>query len=705
MLLPLKAQERVLLDHKAELCRPTAAPLVAAPGGGGGRDIEREIRVLEEQLKALSANDPRRTQLQRDLEELKRLRDARPVGATLAQGLPQALASIDARLRRNARAHDAFLRSPEAKNLQMAEVAAITAIAEGRLEGALAALTAAVTLDSNNPSRLVNLSGVLDQLGMANEALLVLQAADALGGARGSVGGVPFQALALNNRGAALLALGRWKDAEGPLTQALKLAPQLAEANTNLSRAQLCQGRTSEAARTFQAGMRRTPNSQSPRDLPVDFDFTKTGEGGGDDSSSLSLRSAEESRVRRPASALFDLSQGQDWTLPPLKFPAVPEDVVPLLPQYRALQERWEELEAADIATDRNTTLDLSGLGVERQTRAVWNAIATSDTDPDILPLRQAYARVQLQFNNRRAEASRTLSEDRSRILDKGYEDECQLIAANRAVELKYLDSVRSSYKGLEMAVAAYGRASVRRQTALAANLPTRQLRAHELAFIQHAKQALFYGTMLESAIAVADEIWAQFYEKPCVPPSKAALDPVKFEAFSIADCPPGLNGKALSLSKKVTMSADAQNVLQAGGGSGGDAPKHVFDFKVSCAGLELKAKSSEAIGLFASLKDDMRGTTTLVFGIAGQAKVPGLSNVGAKLGAEGTEGVYLRWGRDGLEDVGLRITLSGEASAGALGSQLKLPEFKEGFEVEFGVAAAVEYWTSDAYDENPDDE
>jgi tetratricopeptide (TPR) repeat protein len=156
--------------------------------------------------------------------------------------------------------------------------------------GALVAFLAAHQNDPQNPIHLVNAAGVAGLIGLPNEALAMLDAADALGGNFGSPMGINGRAVALNNRGFALSRLGQWSQAQPFLANAMSMEPLLAEARTNLGIAMFCQGNSSAGEKNVRAGMRR-----SPEDLRYD--------------------------------QIFDLSAGVAPNLPHLPYPAIASQI------------------------------------------------------------------------------------------------------------------------------------------------------------------------------------------------------------------------------------------------------------------------------------------------------------------------------------------------------------------------------------------
>ncbi len=166
--------------------------------------------------------------------------------------LKQAIANAQARLNRDASpaAIAGLRKSPLSKSARSLQAAAVAAVVAGKPAAALAALLTAYDKEPRNPSVLVSLAGLLARLGMPSEALAFLDAADKLGASYPAPVGLKGQAIALNNRGYALLLLKRWKEADVVLRKAVALEPQLTEAARNLAYV-LSQEDEKEEARKF----------------------------------------------------------------------------------------------------------------------------------------------------------------------------------------------------------------------------------------------------------------------------------------------------------------------------------------------------------------------------------------------------------------------------------------------------------------------
>ena len=242
--------------------------------------------------------------------------------------LGQAMTSIQQKLDQvaGAGALESVLAANTQTNQEVLSAMALGATANKLGPATLVALLAAHQNDPANPAHLVNAAGAAELLGLPNEALALLDAADAIGGDFGSPMGINGNAVGLNNRGYALLLTGQFAQAQTALTSAVALEPYLAEAKKNLGIALLCQGNAPAAAQNFRAGMIRSPSQPN-------------------------------------LAQIFDLSQGLTADLPPIPYPAVPA----LFPSYHNL---WKQL-----STDQGNQFN----SYESQIAAVNQQINQSD--------------------------------------------------------------------------------------------------------------------------------------------------------------------------------------------------------------------------------------------------------------------------------------------------------------------------------------
>lgn len=201
-------------------------------------------------------------------------------------------------------------RSSATKTVAGSEKLAAGAVAADSPGLALAALLRAHEQQPKNPVHLVSASVLLTNLGLPVEGLAFADGATGLADPIEAPMGISLQAATLSNRGFALIALRRYADAKTALTAAIAIDPLLAEARTNLARAELCLGDTNEAARLFSAGGRRGGEPGIViDDCCVEVTDETTGE-------------VQQIPI---AADVFDLSQGKDITIPTIPYPLSPE--------------------------------------------------------------------------------------------------------------------------------------------------------------------------------------------------------------------------------------------------------------------------------------------------------------------------------------------------------------------------------------------
>jgi hypothetical protein len=148
----------------------------------------------------------------------------------------------------------AFQRSAAYKSADAGESAAVEAVALGKPGAALAALLRAHELKPDEPRYLAAAAAILTGLGHPKEALALLNGATTLAPSASAPFGINTQAVALNAKGEALIALGHFADAETFLRAAIAIEPLLAEAKQNLAIALMCGQKNDEAMRFLRVG-------------------------------------------------------------------------------------------------------------------------------------------------------------------------------------------------------------------------------------------------------------------------------------------------------------------------------------------------------------------------------------------------------------------------------------------------------------------
>lgn len=150
----------------------------------------------------------------------------------------------------------------------------VAAMGRGMPLAALGGLLRLRTLRPRDPAPLVSAAAILTSQGMPREALVLLDRATRLPGRTRAGLGIGTRAIALNNRGQALIELGRFNEATSVLNQAIRLSPLLSEARTNRSAIDRCRNRDPDVA-VGDAGRHRSPGSApAPEDDPPTVERT-----------------------------------------------------------------------------------------------------------------------------------------------------------------------------------------------------------------------------------------------------------------------------------------------------------------------------------------------------------------------------------------------------------------------------------------------
>jgi tetratricopeptide (TPR) repeat protein len=187
-----------------------------------------------------------------------------------------------------------------------AQAVAMAAIGANKPGAGLAALLAALERHPKDAGLLASASALLTQVGRPAEGLALADAALKARAGRTAPMGIPIKAIALNNRGLALLALQRYRDAVAPLKAAIAQEPLLIEARRNLAVAYLCTGQDTQAATEYSQSIQRTPG------LPtVPVTDAETGASLG---------------TQTKADTVLDLTHGERGQLPQLKVPETAQD-------------------------------------------------------------------------------------------------------------------------------------------------------------------------------------------------------------------------------------------------------------------------------------------------------------------------------------------------------------------------------------------
>ena len=527
--------------------------------------------------------------------------------------LAQAMASIQQNLDQlaGAGALESFLTSSSQTNQEFLVARAAAATATNKGPGALAALLAAHHNDPQNPMHLVNAAGAAANLGMFNEALALLDAADAMGGDFGSPMGINGHAIALNNRGFALAQLGQWSQAQTVLGNAIAMEPLLAEARTNLGIALFCGGDATNGEKHFRAGIRR-----SPSDLTVD--------------------------------QTFDLEGGVAPNLAEVPYPAVAD-------QLKAYRDFYATF-LANLNDKENSLLQQSDSYGQQELQQEIQHPLPAVTALRIVDIANAFGRVKsMQFDDQtppelpplwsnvlaKQQAGQNLYNESANQFSAWRAAEplpcCDKFGRQTAAHLAWLAQGRSQVRGLltqflytqgkyDQATRTFLDPWYKVLTGLAANIS--EPLEEQSASLSAQENLLFqYGVIVLYAYNDVN-VLAGWWAEAQAPNEPATLDPTAPGQTGPQSCP---------------------DLLQRLGGT--VSFFDTFTFKLSCDKLSFEG-GVPGLGPFASVSETRKGDWSIFVGVKG--------TVGGTFGSlTQKEGIYVKGDDQGLTDGGMKISTS----------------------------------------------
>ena len=525
------------------------------------------------------------------------------------------------------------------------QAVAAAGMASGRPQAALAALLAAHQRAPKDPTPLVNAAAALNPLNRPGLSLAFLEHAATLG-APTSPMGWDGRAIALTNRGYALLLLGRWAQAEAPLREALTRTPLLAEARANLSWSLLCQGRDRDAAQQYRLGLRRAPSTTRAGDRDVPFEEPEDG----------ATAAPESLPVRREAPSLFDLRAAKDGVLPDLKSPASVQEasgvVQAVLDRQRAVTADLVQSSARRDALQGQAEARLESFtGVtRRRAETLLYAIEMADFEP---PVRDALKQLDAAEGDLTGQLDEPLLTEATttriyEILSSPGEEDAKRQAV-RAVCLPDLEQhyvrLKERLHTYDQAARAYVRVGERYRSGLATNLHDPVLHALADAMTQVWRQGAF-GNLVGMDVLVTSAA-AGLRQSACLadPAPPVAQVVAAVPDASTAACPDELRGLKVALEWEV------------------------LSVSMTCEDVELSVSSAGPLGAFGRVNKAFLGSTTVVVGVRAGAAVP---VVGA--GASAEAGVYVTVDHGGtLQDAGVRASAGAGLSLSHTGGPLSL--------------------------------
>jgi tetratricopeptide (TPR) repeat protein len=541
--------------------------------------------------------------LEADLTTFKPLACAPgPGGGPLS--LKRALGNIDRFLKAKApQGVQRFKASPDYRDADKAEAAAAGALLASTPAAALAATTRAHRLEPKEASHLVNTAGVATSVGLAREALALLDASLRLDDKVPSAWGINRQALALTNRAHALAALGRFAEADRAAEAAEAIEPTLTEAATTSSIASLCQDDIAKAVKKRRKAQRRTPPP------PIDE------------------------------------SAGTEMPLRKIQLPGFPSEAERFKAYYPAQSQRLldeigarNDREAAhetalrdrhpDPLSERQGGRLLSAVYAAHETpalRAQWDEIDRLDRELVDYMIRFFCHASDCEPENHYYDQ---FAEEASEVCEGDPRTNCYAIEMNarcRPALKPYHQGWLSRMETLHAKNDAYIRALSKRMSAIAANIGDPDRFALAMLQIEGLESAHYSGLVGHG------HWWTQDIRVR----ADHCVDPVPDEG-SPAD--PAVAAAAGSPCTSATKPLNV--VLDVGPGA----------LKLNCEELQFEADTGGWLAGFGEVAYDHKaGTITVFAGSKGSLGVPGLKG-------EFKSGIYVRVGNDGFQDVGWRV-------------------------------------------------
>lgn len=520
--------------------------------------------------------------------------------------------------------------SGQASTPDKAEALAATAVTQGSPGLALAALLKAHGLEPRNANHLINAAAMATSVGLPNEAIAMLDAAQTLDLRRPALG-ISQRAISMTVRGQALTMTGRASAARAYFLAARTAAPLLSEADTGLATIEACEGHDAVAARFLRKSRTRTQTPTKPEEEPP------------------------------PPGVGIDLSQGKPSTMRQLPIAETPRQAVVMEDVYDGIaagfegeidanhaerQQLEDHLEATDeLRTDaeielRDGIISLAyAAGDDPAVEALDDVM--DDRYADLLALREEF------WGGGTGEAPytyRTLLDQAFETCSPPWQDSGCVDREMRATCGPELIGAHSRWRSLmgqlRTAGNAYFAALSTRISAYASNLEDEE--AHQLAMLQ--VKEMEWTTY--SGLVQQGQMWShnvRVHEDHCVPdPDADTMAPEDAQAAqSNGNCPDALKATSFVLNLGPTV------------------------VKVNCEKIsqEIAGEVLPLLQAFVEVTYDFRaGTVTVVAGAKGTGKLGGVVENGFK------SGVYVTAGTDGsLKDAGWRVGPSTTVGAGPI--------------------------------------
>ena len=564
---------------------------------------------------------------------------------------------------------------------------ALPLMATGDTWGAVANLLVAAGDDEDDATPLVNLAAIANSQGLPAVALALLEEAAERGVADDEAPlGMREQAALLNNRGHALVLLGRHDEAEAPLREALALNPEMSEAARNLVHVLLRQERKDEARALVPRAVWRLRGNPAK---PVPVRSTEAAEAPAEPPppagspgelqhwSEQPWLEENHGDLRVPLWVALDLSKQGQTAWPDILYPVADASYggygVLASARFLAAREKAAALrqqisaQHAARAGRRPALADTIQQIIHTKISPLWTMepidteMHVLDADKERLLLLRGGATRFAELDAARAEYEMERAADRlyerywrdSKCPANSRTEECCAIK-RREVE-RNLAELTPYVRDYEEQVRVFFREAYGLSTAYASNLPPGFWHDQSRLDIEQAVQNLHGHVQREAAFAFSHAAPAG---GACYGQGDDAEGAAPETDINVPACSAGSQWG----SGKWSMS-DAFSVEVTCG-------KIKFVAEVNIIGTRkvklgpLKELGAD-LGMHAEAEFTMEGTVTIFAGPKG--------GVSGKIGGAGgdfgvKDGIYAVIGRDGVQDVGFRVVVGGGVGAGQAG-------------------------------------
>lgn len=592
----------------------------------------------------------------------------RPVIGNRIPSFPETRANLKKMLKDNASAEAlaAFAADPIYQDATRVAASAAGAVMIHRPVAALAALLRAQELQPKEPAHLVNLAGLVTNLGMPRHALALLAEAEKLGKPLPVAFGISGRALLLSNRGHALIQLKRYAEAETVLREAVRLAPTLSEARANLAHALYPQAdpkKKEEAITLLRFSARRSIAAQkasAPATTgPAAPGTPAPGDQDSDDEDATPAATAQAGG-RPPPEAVLDMSRGKSGGLPTIKIPRTIMDGAAMWPKVKKFQDenraRGETITKRMIALDklmrqRERSGEISP-ATARRARDIFWYIGNTPRTPQFRGLWREMEKASRAEGNGLTGGqidnpwgSLELMKKQDEIFARTQPPPVTAAQMWDATE-PYHESWQAPIHWIESANNQYFHKTYPYMTAIAANLYDPMYHEYAMLLIENISVSLTQG-LIGPLYTVTKHDY--YFVKAWGARGKEgeAADPIPGDMPEADSCPAYLRGE-------YKMKFDIE----------------IVGFSINCEKVSVEGSLGEWLKLFGEVETTFAGETTVFVGGAAEGEVPLVGGVeaGAKAGA------YLTFNSKGeIIDGGLKATESSGVSVGPVGYEREI--------------------------------